>query len=220
MRMARERSHSGNVHGRPGSRALLLGGVAFALILAGIVSVTLANHATTTWDFGTSSDYTYDPNKILVEGGVAHLRKSFTVTHSTQADFNGSGGNTGTYSSTGYNTNPPAAGVKLSSPPTVGTYTSPVIDAGVATTTWKTLSHVRDLQQAAPPATFGAKTSVLPTGRSAPRNSRARSRSRAGRAPARARAFWAPRFRGSREPRSGWRAAPSKRHPRRPLQDH
>src|SRR2546430_6319898 len=89
MRMARERSHSGNVHGRPGSRALLLGGVAFALALAGIVSVTLANHATTTWDFGTSSDYTYDPNKILVEGGVAHLRKSFTVTHSTQADFNG-----------------------------------------------------------------------------------------------------------------------------------
>src|SRR5437016_1499321 len=163
MRMARERSHSGNVHGRPGSRALLLGGVAFALILAGIVSVTLANHATTTWDFGTSSDYTYDPNKILVEGGVAHLRKSFTVTHSTQADFNGSGGNTGTYSSTGYNTNPPAAGVKLSSPPTAGTYTSPVIDAGIATTTWKTLSHVGDLQQAAPPATFGAKTSVLPT---------------------------------------------------------
>src|SRR2546427_899041 len=163
MRTARKKSHSGNAHGRPGSRALLLGGVAFALALAGIVSVTLANHATTTWDFGTSSDYTYDPNKILVEGGVAHLRKSFTVTHSTQADFNGSGGNTGTYGSTGYNTTPPAAGVKLSSPPTVGTYTSPVIDAGVATTTWKTLSHVRDLQQAAPPATFGAKTSVLPT---------------------------------------------------------
>src|SRR2546422_6569227 len=104
MRTARKKSHSGNAHGRPGSRALLLGGVAFALALAGIVSVTLANHATTTSDFGTSSDYTYDPNKILVEGGVAHLRKSFTVTHSTQADFNGSGGNTGTYSSTGYNT--------------------------------------------------------------------------------------------------------------------
>src|SRR2546430_4038998 len=163
MRMARERSHSGNVHGRPGSRALLLGGVAFALTLSGMVWVTLANHETTTWDFGTPSDYTYDPKKLLVEGGVAHLRKPFTVPHSTQADFNGSGGNTGTYSSTGYNTNPPAAGVKLSSPPTVGTYTPPVIDAGIATTTWKTLSPVRDLQQAAPPATFGAKTSVLPT---------------------------------------------------------
>ncbi len=152
MRMARERSHSGNVHGRPGSRALLLGGVAFALILAGIVSVTLANHSTTTWDFGSGPSYTYDQNKIEVVGGVAHLRKSFTVTHSTQADFNGSGGNTGTYTGTAYNTNAPAAGVKLSTPPTAGTYTSPVIDAGVATTTWKTLSHVRDLQQAAPPA--------------------------------------------------------------------
>src|SRR2546427_1835130 len=160
MRMARDRSHSGNVHGRPGSRALLLGGVAFALILAGIVSVTLANHSTTTWDFGSGPSYTYDQNKIEVVGGVAHLKKSFTVTHSTQADFNGSGGNTGTYTGTAYNTNAPAAGVKLNTPPTAGTYTSPVIDAGVATTTWKTLSHVRDLQQAAPPATFGAKTSV------------------------------------------------------------
>src|SRR2546428_21573 len=160
MRMARERSHSGNVHGRPGSWALLLGGVAFALVLAGIVSVTLANHSTTTWDFGSGPSYTYDQIKIEVVGGVAHLKKSFTVTHSTQADFNGSGGNTGTYTGTAYNTNAPAAGVKLNTPPTAGTYTSPVIDAGVATTTWKTLSHVRDLQQAAPPATFGARTSV------------------------------------------------------------
>src|SRR3989454_935655 len=157
LRTARGRSHSGNVHGRPGSRALLLGGVAFALILAGIVSVTLANHSTTTWDFGSGPSYTYDQNKIEVVGGVAHLKKSFTVTHSTQADFNGSGGNTGTYTGTAYNTNAPAAGVKLNTPPTAGTYTSPVIDAGVATTTWKTLSHVRDLQQAAPPATFGGR---------------------------------------------------------------
>src|SRR5438445_3698922 len=105
MRMARERSHSGNVHGRPGSRALLLGGVAFALVLAGIVSVTLANHSTTTWDFGTSSSYTYDPNKIEVVGGVAHLRKSFTVLHSTQTDFNA-----GTYngSTTVYSISAPA----------------------------------------------------------------------------------------------------------------
>src|SRR3989442_9985703 len=153
MRMAREKSHSGNAHGRPGSRALLLGGVAFALILAGIVSVTLANHSTTTWDFSSAASYTYDANKIAVVGGVAHLRNSFTVTHSAQADFN-----TGTYSSTGYNTSAPA-GVRLNSPPTAGTYTSPAIDGGVATTTWKTLSHVRDLQQAAS-ATFGAKTAV------------------------------------------------------------
>ena len=108
MRMARERSHSGNLHGRPGSRALLLGGVAFALILAGIVSVTLANHSTTIWDFGSGPSYTYDQNKIEVVGGVAHLRNSFTVTHIAQADFN-----TGTYSSTGYNTSAPA-GVRLS----------------------------------------------------------------------------------------------------------
>src|SRR5256712_3476737 len=154
MRMAREKSHSGNAHGRPGSRALLLGGVAFALILAGIVSVTLANHSTTTWDFSSAASYTYDANKIAVVGGVAHLRNSFTVTHSAQADFNA-----GTYSSTVYNTSAPA-GVRLSGPPTAGTYTSPAIDAGVATTTWKTLTHIRDLQQAVPPATFGAKTVV------------------------------------------------------------
>src|SRR5213593_1165069 len=166
MRPARARSHNSHAHGKPGTRALVLGGATLALILAGIVSVTLANHATTTWTFSITSDYTYDSTKIIVESGVAHLRKSFTVTHSTQADFNGSGGNTGTYSGTAYNTNPPnppATGVKLSAPPTAGTYTSPVIDAGVATTTWKTLTHVRDLQQAAPPATFGAKAVVTTT---------------------------------------------------------
>jgi hypothetical protein len=145
---------------RSGRWPRLLGGCGVVLLVAGIVSVTLANHSTTTWDFSTPSSYTYDANKIAVENGVAHLRKSFTVTHVLQADFDGSGGNTGTYSGTVYNTGAPAAGVKLSAPPTAGTYTSPVIDAGVATTTWKTLSHVRDLQQAAPPATFGARTSI------------------------------------------------------------
>src|SRR5438128_5661267 len=160
MRPARARSHNSHAHGKPGTRALVLGGATLALILAGIVSVTLANHATTTWTFSITSDYTYDSTKIIVESGVAHLRKSFTVLHSVQADFDGSGGNTGTYSSTQYNTNSPATGVKLLAPLTPGTYTSPAIDAGVATTTWKTLTHVRDLQQAAPPTTFGAKTSV------------------------------------------------------------
>src|SRR2546427_10453646 len=156
MRPARARSHNSHAHGKPGTRALVLGGATLALILAGIVSVTLANHATTTWNFSITSDYTYDSTKIIVESGVAHLRKSFTVTHSTQADFN-----TGTYD--GNNTVYGAsalAGVRLNSPPTAGTYTSPAIDAGVATTTWKTLTHIRDLQQAVPPATFGAKTVV------------------------------------------------------------
>src|SRR2546425_4576210 len=155
MRMARGRTHRSYAIGRPGRRALLLGGVTLALILAGIVSITLANHSTTTWDFGSAASYTYDANKIEVVGGVAHLRNSFTVTHSTQANFN-----TGTYdgNTTVYNISAPA-GVRLNSPPTAGTYTSPAIDGGVATTTWKTLSHVRDLQQAAS-ATFGAKTAV------------------------------------------------------------
>src|SRR5207245_2752217 len=76
MRPASARSHKSHAHGRPGRRALVLGGATLALILPGIVSVTLASHSTTTW---------------------------------------------------------------------------------------KTLSHARVLQQAAPPATFGAKTSVLPT---------------------------------------------------------
>src|SRR2546426_2590906 len=161
MRPARRRSHNSHAHGRPGRRALVLGGATF-LLLAGIVSVTLASHSTTTWDFGTASQYTYDATKIAVESGVAHLKKSFTVTHSVQADFDGVAGNLGNYDSnkTVYNTGAPAAGVKLSAPLTAGTYTSPAIDAGVATTTWKTLTHVRDLQQAAAPTTFGAKTSV------------------------------------------------------------
>ncbi|PYO20803.1 MAG: hypothetical protein DMD88_10530, partial [Candidatus Rokuibacteriota bacterium] len=60
----------------------MLGGAIFALILTGIVSVTLANHSTTTWNFSIPTDYTYDSTKIIVESGVAHLRKSFTVTHS------------------------------------------------------------------------------------------------------------------------------------------
>src|SRR2546425_685655 len=153
MRRTRERSHSGNAHGRPGSRALLLGGVAFVLLLGGIVSVTIANHSTTTWDFSSAASYTYDANKIAVVGGVAHLRNSFTVPHSAQPISN-----PGPYSSAGYTPSAPA-GVRLSGPPTAGTYTSPAIDGGVATTTWKTLSHVRDLQQAAS-ATFGAKTAV------------------------------------------------------------
>src|SRR2546428_7644695 len=165
MRPASARSHNSHAHGRTGTRARVLGDATLALVLAGIVSVTLASHATTTWNFSIPSDYAYDQTKIIVESGVAHLRKSFTVTHSVQADFDGVAGNLGNYDSnkTVYNTGAPAAGGKLSAPLTAGTYTSPAIDAGVATTTWKTLTHVRDLQQAAPPATFGAKTSVLPT---------------------------------------------------------
>src|SRR6266571_291533 len=164
MRPARRRSHNSHAHGRTGTRARVRGGATLALILAGIVSVTLASHSTTTWDFGTASQYTYDATKIAVETGVAHLKKSFTVAHTNQTDFNA-----GTYTTnTVYDV--PGAAVKMTnvatattSAPVTGTYTSPVIDAGVATTTWKTLSHARVLQQAAPPATFGAKTSVLPT---------------------------------------------------------
>src|SRR5207245_312547 len=164
MRPASARSHKSHAHRRAGRRALVLGSATLALILAGIVSVTLASHSTPTWTFSITSDYTYDSTKIIVESGVAHLRKSFTVLHSTETDFNA-----GTYTSnTGYDV--PGAAVKMTgvagatpAAPVTGTYTSPVIDAGVATTTWKTLSHARVLQQAAPPATFGAKTSVLPT---------------------------------------------------------
>src|SRR5436309_13211806 len=97
MRPARARSHNSHAHGKPGTRALVLGGATLALILAGIVSVTLANHATTTWNFSITSDYTYDSTKIIVESGVAHLRKSITVTHSVQADFDGVVGSRGTY---------------------------------------------------------------------------------------------------------------------------
>src|SRR5256712_3434427 len=156
MRPARARSHNSHAHGKPGTRALVLGGATLALILAGIVSVTLANHATTTWTFSITSDYTYDSTKIIVESGVAHLRKSFTVTHSTQADFN-----TGTYdgNNTVYGASAPA-GVRLNSPPTAGAYTSPAIDAGGATATRETLTHIPDLQQAGPPAPFGAQTVV------------------------------------------------------------
>src|SRR5438094_970189 len=157
MRPASARSHKSHAHGRPGRRALVLGSATLALILAGIVSVTLASHSTTTWTFSITSDYTYDSTKIIVESGVPHLRKSFTVTHSTQTDFNA-----GTYTiNTVYDV--PLTAVKMTNvagatpaAPATGTYTSPVIDAGVTRTTWKTLSHARVLQQAAPPTTFGA----------------------------------------------------------------
>src|SRR5439155_19570327 len=122
MRPASARSHKSHAHGRPGRRALVLGSATLALILAGIVSVTLASHSTTTWTFSITSDYTYDSTKIIVESGGAHLRKSFTVTYSFQADFDGSGCNTGTYSGAAYNTAAPAAGVKLCGRPTAGTY--------------------------------------------------------------------------------------------------
>src|SRR3989442_6187131 len=92
MRPARARSHNSHAHGKPGTRALVLGGATLALILAGIVSVTLANHATTTWNFSITSDYTYDSTKIIVESGVDHLIKYFTVTHSHSTDLH-----TGTY---------------------------------------------------------------------------------------------------------------------------
>src|SRR2546427_7289573 len=128
MRPASARSHRSQAHGRPGSRALVLGSATLALILAGIVSVTLASHSTTTWTFSITSDYTYDSTKIIVESGVAHLRKSFTVTHSTQTDFNA-----GTYdgNNTVYGASAPA-GVRLNSPPTAGTVTSPTIASGRA----------------------------------------------------------------------------------------
>src|SRR5437879_12175420 len=109
MRPASARSHKSHAHGRPGRRALVLGSATLALILAGIVSVTLANHATTTWTFSITSDYTYDSTKIIVESGVAHLRKCCTVLHSTQPDFNA-----GTYTSnTGYDV--PGAALKMTS---------------------------------------------------------------------------------------------------------
>src|SRR5438876_1694316 len=159
MRPARRRSHNSHAHGSPGRRALVLGGITF-LLLAGIVSVTLASHSTTTWDFGTASQYTYDATKIAVESGVAHLKKSFTVAHTTLTHFNA-----GTYTSnTGYDV--PLTAVKMTnvatatiSAPVTGTYTSPVIDAGVVTTTWKTLSHTRVLQQTSPPS-FGARATI------------------------------------------------------------
>src|SRR5712691_4551662 len=107
MSMPAQSTRKAGTRRRSGPWPRLLGGCSVFLLLAGIFSITLANHSTTTWDFGLASDYTYDPNKIAVESGVAHLRKSFTVTHVLQADFDGSGGNTGTYSSTAYNTSTP-----------------------------------------------------------------------------------------------------------------
>src|SRR5437867_11988745 len=88
MRPASARSHKSHAHGRPGRRALVLGSATLALILAGIVSVTLASHSTTTWTFSITSDYTYDSPKIIAESGVAHLRKSFRMTYRTPTDCN------------------------------------------------------------------------------------------------------------------------------------
>ncbi|MBW8058382.1 MAG: hypothetical protein FVQ86_10275, partial [candidate division NC10 bacterium] len=148
---------------RPGTWALLLGGLSFFLVLYTLVSITLASHSTTTWDFSSQAGYTFDSNKIEVTGGVARLKNAFTVSHDSQADFD-----TGTYSGTGFTAGPPA-GVKLTTPPTGGTYTSPVIDSGTTETTWKTLSHVPDIEQGTAAFPSGAVVGTTGSVAAAPR---------------------------------------------------
>src|SRR3989338_4943065 len=124
---------------RPRSWHLVLGSAAFLLVL--VVSIAFAT--TTTWDFGTPGDYTYDNTKIEVTGGAAKLKKNFTVTHDTQTLFN-----TGTYTGSQSATGPDRveitdiSGAALGTPVTAS-YTSVIIDGGISTTTWKTLTHAR-----------------------------------------------------------------------------
>src|SRR3989338_5527025 len=74
---------------RPRSWWLLLGGSVFVVLFA-LASLLYAygSNMVSTWNFSTAGNYTYDTDKVEVTGGVARLRKSFTVTHDTEAEFN------------------------------------------------------------------------------------------------------------------------------------
>ena len=141
---------------RPHTWARLLGGFAFSIVLATILSITWASHSTTTWPFATAANYTFDSDKIEVTGGVAKLTSAIQKTWSTQAEFDA-----GTYTSnTSYTIGPPA-GVKLTSSGNgaSGQYTSEVIDSKRKDTSWTQLDSTVDLATAPPANMFpNAKT--------------------------------------------------------------
>ncbi len=148
---------------RPRTWSLLLGGSVLSLFA--LLSITIASHPPgTTWDFSTASQYTYDSNKIEVTGDVAKLKKSFTITQNTQALFDNYAGVAATYSNTVSASTPTVkitslTGATLTAPAT-GTYTSPIFDAGVTATTWKTLTPAGNVYPTAGTATFATKVAV------------------------------------------------------------
>src|SRR3990172_3955056 len=146
---------------RPRTWGFLFGGFTFFLLFATLFSISFASHSTTTWDFSTAGDYTYDSSKIEVVSDVGRLKKNFSERHDTQAKFD-TGSYTGGSVATIYNTGAPAAGVKLTpgfsasiATPATGIYTSPVIAAGVGgtNTIWESLEWTQFLEASS--ASFG-----------------------------------------------------------------
>ena len=124
---------------------IVTGGFAFSCVLIVFISILFAT--TTTWNFSTPSDYTYDADVIEVTGGVARLRKDFTKTWNDQTTFNA-----GVYNNTGWEvTVGDPVGVELLASGTdtltlgspivgSGSYTSDAIQARVSSTKWNTMN--------------------------------------------------------------------------------
>ena len=108
-------------------------------ILLLLASVTLLYAALKNWDFTTTTDYTFDSDKIDVSSGLAKL-KTVTFIHDEEDEFSG------TQSNTQWATDHielDAAGLSSGS----GTYTSQIIDSGVAGTQWGKISWTEALNQ-------------------------------------------------------------------------
>ena len=78
--------------------ALVASGFVFSLAIVTFLSIVSAT--TGSWDFNTSTDYTYDSAKVEFTSGFARLKKNFTVTQDTEALFDAVGGSNATYSNT------------------------------------------------------------------------------------------------------------------------
>ena len=156
-------------HWRPRTWAPLPGVLAFILIVAGIFSITLASHSTSSWPFDTPGNYTITPaGDIEVSGGLALLPKDFTDTDSAAADFDGAHNNTQAVVdppdyvnlvSTSTDSLAVGGGVVGS-----GSYTSSAIRARVATTTWKNLTSTIVLQKAPAASTYSGTGTTLGSG--------------------------------------------------------
>ena len=119
-------------------------------ILLLLASVTLLYAALKNWDFTTATDYTFDSDKIDVSSGLVKL-KTVTFIHDEEDEFSG------THSNTQWATDHielDAAGLSSGS----GTYTSQIIDSGVAGTQWGKISWTEALNQDS--ASFGPTKSV------------------------------------------------------------
>jgi len=108
-------------------------------ILILFVTATLLFAALQNWGFTTAANYNFDSTKVVVSAGLAKLRL-VTVIHDEEAEF------TGIQSNTRWATNHielDATGLSTGS----GTYTSQIIDSGMAGAVWGKISWTEALTQ-------------------------------------------------------------------------